>query len=175
MTRCNAKQSYMLKVLRVGEAAPAASLHEQDACWNYWNEVIKQQVWFDQNKEVIVVLLFSPQLVIEGYALVSIGSLTEAIAHPREIFRAAVAAGCYGIVVMHNHPSGDPNPSDADENLTQRLHAAGEILQIPLLDHVIVGCQLVTCPTRARMSRETARRRDIATRGYFSFADHGLL
>ncbi len=68
-----------------------------------------------------------------------IGSLNEAVAHPREIFRAAVVASAYGIILMHNHPSGDPAPSEADKRLTRRIKEAGELLRICLTDHVIAG------------------------------------
>jgi len=88
---------------------------------------------------------------------VSRGSLNESIAHPREIFRPAIAKGAYAIAVAHNHPSGDPQPSEADRRLTRRLAEAGVLLQIPLVDHVIIG----------------AKRGDAAP--YFSFREAGLL
>ena len=88
---------------------------------------------------------------------ISRGSLNESIAHPREVFRPAIAKGAYAIAVVHNHPSGDPQPSEADRRLTRRLMEAGALLQIPLVDHVIIG----------------------TTRGdhppYFSFREAGLL
>jgi len=88
---------------------------------------------------------------------ISRGSLNESIAHPREIFRPAVSKGAYSIVVVHNHPSGDPQPSEADRRLTRRLAEAGTLLQIPLADHVIIG----------------SKRGDLAP--YFSFREAGLL
>ena len=88
---------------------------------------------------------------------ISHGSLNESIAHPREIFRPAVAKGAYAIAVVHNHPSGDPQPSEADRRLTRRLSEAGTLLQIPLIDHVIIG----------------AKRGELAP--YFSFRETGLL
>lgn len=70
---------------------------------------------------------------------VSIGSLNASIVHPRELFRDAVRASAAAIVVVHNHPSGDPTPSGADIQLTRRLLKAGDVLGIEVLDHVIVG------------------------------------
>jgi DNA repair protein RadC len=67
------------------------------------------------------------------------GTLTSCIVHPREVFAAAVRARAASIIAVHNHPSGDPEPSDADEVLTDRLTEAGAILGIPLVDHVIVA------------------------------------
>lgn len=70
---------------------------------------------------------------------VSIGSLNASIVHPRELFKEAVRLSAASIVVVHNHPSGDPTPSGADIQLTRRLVKAGDVLGIELLDHVIIG------------------------------------
>jgi DNA repair protein RadC len=70
---------------------------------------------------------------------VSVGSLNASIVHPRELFKEAVRASAASIVVVHNHPSGDPTPSSADLQLTRRLVRAGEVLGIELLDHVVIG------------------------------------
>lgn len=70
---------------------------------------------------------------------VSVGSLSASLVHPRELFKTAVRNSAAGIVVVHNHPSGDVTPSRADIELTRRLAKAGDVLGIDLLDHVIVG------------------------------------
>jgi DNA repair protein RadC len=70
---------------------------------------------------------------------VSVGSLSASIVHPRELFREAVKLSAASVVVMHNHPSGDPTPSGADIQLTRRLTKAGDVLGIELLDHVVIG------------------------------------
>ena len=70
---------------------------------------------------------------------ISLGSLNESIAHPREIFRSAIVHSAFAMIVVHNHPSGDPTPSTADRQLTRRLVEAAALLQIRLLDHVIIG------------------------------------
>ena len=70
---------------------------------------------------------------------VSVGSLNASIVHPRELFRDAVRASAAAVVVVHNHPSGDPTPSGADIQLTRRLMKAGDVLGIELLDHVVIG------------------------------------
>ncbi len=70
---------------------------------------------------------------------ISHGSLNESAAHPREIFRAAIIYNAFAIIVVHNHPSGDPTPSHNDRQLTARLRDAASLLQIQLLDHVIIG------------------------------------
>jgi DNA repair protein RadC len=71
--------------------------------------------------------------------LVSIGSLSASIVHPREVFLPAIVHGAAGLIVAHNHPSGDPEPSPEDVSVTRRLAEAGELLGIELLDHVVVA------------------------------------
>jgi DNA repair protein RadC len=70
---------------------------------------------------------------------VSIGSLNASIVHPRELFKDAVRMSAASVVVVHNHPSGDPTPSGADTQLTRRLVRAGDVLGIEVLDHVVIG------------------------------------
>lgn len=76
---------------------------------------------------------------IIGYHLVSHGSLTASFVHPREVFKAALLANSYAILLAHNHPSGSVLPSDVDLATTQQLVKAGEILGVAILDHMIVG------------------------------------
>lgn len=71
--------------------------------------------------------------------VVSVGSLTASLVHPREVFRCAVRTNAAAVVCVHNHPSGDPEPSQEDLEVTRRLAAAGRTLGIALLDHVVVG------------------------------------
>ena len=85
-----------------------------------------------------VVLLDTKHRVMRT-TIVTVGTLDASIVHPREIFREAAAAGAAAIVVFHNHPSGDPEPSDEDVRLTQRLIAAGVLMGIDVIDHVILG------------------------------------
>ncbi|MDO8915693.1 MAG: DNA repair protein RadC [Coriobacteriia bacterium] len=70
---------------------------------------------------------------------ISVGSLNASIVHPRELYKEAVRLSAASVVVVHNHPSGDPTPSGADVQLTRRLVRAGEVLGIELLDHVVIG------------------------------------
>jgi DNA repair protein RadC len=85
-----------------------------------------------------VVLLDTKHRVLRD-AVLSVGTLDASIVHPREIFREAVAAGAAAIVLFHNHPSGDPEPSPEDTRLTERLLAAGVLMGINVIDHVILG------------------------------------
>lgn len=74
-----------------------------------------------------------------GIERVAIGCLTGVEVHPREVFRAAILTSAAAVVIAHNHPSGDPRPSHEDLALTQRLREVGELVGIPVLDHVILG------------------------------------
>jgi DNA repair protein RadC len=91
------------------------------------------------HKESLRVLLLDTRYHLIGMEQVSLGSVNESIAHPRDVFRPAVVASAYAVIVVHNHPSGDPSPSQSDHSLTRRLVEAAELLQIKLLDHVIIG------------------------------------
>jgi DNA repair protein RadC len=85
-----------------------------------------------------VVLLDTKHFVLRT-RIVAVGTLNATIVHPRDVFREALVAGAAAIVVFHNHPSGDPSPSPEDVDLTRRLAAAGVLMGIDLLDHVVLG------------------------------------
>ena len=109
------------------------------------------------SKESLRVILLDTRYHLMRIEEVSLGSLNESIAHPREIFRPALIHSSYALIVVHNHPSGDPTPSEADRRLTRRLQEAASLLQINLLDHIIIGSpDGSACP-------------------YFSFKESGLL
>jgi len=93
----------------------------------------------DKKKEHLLILLLDTRNRLIETATVSIGSLDSSIAHPREVFKEAISCSAASIIVVHNHPSGDPQPSDDDIKITQRLVEAGRIVGIDVLDHVIVG------------------------------------
>ncbi len=90
-------------------------------------------------KEHFVCLFLNTKNHLIFKEVISIGSLNSAIVHPREVFRAAIKRSSASLICTHNHPSGDPEPSIEDVNLTKRLIAAGEIIGIEVLDHVIIG------------------------------------
>ena len=90
-------------------------------------------------KEVFLAVLLDGKNRVIREVLISQGSLTVNIVHPREVFNPAIRDSAAAIVVVHNHPSGDPYPSPEDIDLTKRLVATGEILGIKVLDHVVVG------------------------------------
>ena len=90
-------------------------------------------------EEAFVLICLDTKHKVIGTFKVSTGSLNASIVHPREVYKRAVVCNSHAIVVAHNHPSGNPTPSQEDIGVTQRLKEAGDILGIHLLDHVIVG------------------------------------
>jgi len=108
-------------------------------------------------KESLRVILLDTRYHLIRVEEVSIGSVNESIAHPRDVFRPALVSSAYAVIVVHNHPSGDASPSQTDHSLTRRLAEAAELLQIKLLDHIIIGAPADGNP------------------GYFSFKEAGVL
>ncbi len=98
-------------------------------------EAIPQQT----AKERLVALWLNTKLQPIGYEVVSEGGFDQAAAAPREILTAALYAGAAAIILAHNHPSGDITPSQADVSTTRRLMEAGELIDIRVLDHIIIG------------------------------------
>ena len=92
-----------------------------------------------QKREHYRVLFLDTRHQVLGQQDISIGSLSASIVHPRETFKAAISRSSSAIILVHNHPSGDPTPSKEDIALTTRLLEAGELLGVPVLDHLIIG------------------------------------
>jgi DNA repair protein RadC len=93
----------------------------------------------DLRQEEFHALLLNTQHRVVRDVLVTRGILDASLIHPREVFRAAVVESAAGIILVHNHPSGDPTPSGEDRAVTRQLTSAGRAMGIPVLDHVIVG------------------------------------
>ena len=106
---------------------------------SYWRSHITSHCHFDSEKEMLVVLFLNTRMHIKGHSVVGIGTLDSVLATPREIFRCAIIIAASRIVLMHNHPSGNPSPSESDIKMTRDVLRAGNLLKIELVDHVIVG------------------------------------
>jgi len=90
-------------------------------------------------KESFLVIYTDVKNTPLGYDVVSVGTINSSIVHPREVFSNAIINRAAGVFIAHNHPSGDPSPSDEDIQITKRLVEAGKIIGIPVVDHVIVS------------------------------------
>jgi DNA repair protein RadC len=97
---------------------------------------IARQYLKHTDREHFVTLFLNRKNTVIGINTVSIGSLTASVVHPREVFKPAILANAAAIICAHNHPSGDPQPSQEDRVLTKRLVEAGKLLGIEVLDHV---------------------------------------
>jgi DNA repair protein RadC len=97
----------------------------------------------DKKREHLLAFFLNARQQMIGKEVISIGTLTASLCHPRELFAPAIGKSAAGLILCHNHPSGDPSPSDEDIRLTKRITQAGNIMGIELLDHLIVaqnGC-----------------------------------
>jgi DNA repair protein RadC len=101
-------------------------------------QLLKADMAYSENERFAVILLNIKNRLI-NHQIISVGTLDETIAHPRDVFRQAIRVNAAGIIVAHNHPSGSTSPSNEDYRLTEQLIICGKTLQIPVLDHVIVG------------------------------------
>ena len=90
-------------------------------------------------EEVFILITLNTKNIVTGYIEVHRGTINTSLVHPREVFKRALLNNASNIMVAHNHPSGDPNPSKEDIQITERLKEAGNLLGINLLDHIIVG------------------------------------
>lgn len=153
---------YEVKVVRaiaVREDGEEPIISRADLAALYWNQNVANAAWYDPDKECMVVFILNRRNRLIAFNLVSLGTATSSLAHPREIFRPAIVASGAAVIIAHNHPSGDPSPSAADIQTTRLVREASNAVDIPILDHVIVG-------------RKTA---DPLGRGYYSFREAGLL
>ncbi len=93
----------------------------------------------DFSQESFWLILLDGRNKVTGISLISLGSLTAALVHPREVFKPAIAGAAAALVLLHNHPSGDPSPSAEDIALTRRLSEVAELVGIKVLDHIVIG------------------------------------
>lgn len=109
----------------IDSPAAAAAVLSQDLMW--------------QNQERFAVLMLDVKNCLIGTQVITIGTATETLVHPREVFRESIRQGACKLIIAHNHPSGNLEPSEADIELTKQLLQGAKYLDIPLLDHVILG------------------------------------
>jgi antirestriction protein ArdC len=110
-----------------------------DTAADYWRMHVASNPYFNPECECFVVILLNTRRRVKGHQLISIGTLDTILVHPREVFRAAIACSAAAVVLAHNHPSGDPTPSESDIKVTRDLIRAGQLLKIDVLDHIVIG------------------------------------
>ena len=135
-----AKAATVLAALEIGRriasAKPLEKIHL--SCPQDVADFLMPRLRFAAKEQFVVILLNNKNKVI-GTEVVSEGSLSSSIVHPREVYGPAILHHAAAIMVAHNHPSGDPKPSLEDEEVTRMLSRSGKVLGIPMIDHVIIG------------------------------------
>ena len=135
-----AKAATVLAALEIGRriasAKPLEKIHL--SCPQDVADFLMPRLRYAAKEQFVVILLNSKNKVI-GTEVVSEGSLSSSIVHPREVYGPAILHHAAAIMVAHNHPSGDPKPSFEDEEVTRMLSRSGKVLGIPMIDHVIIG------------------------------------
>ena len=133
---------YEYKVIALRECPTPDNLQlcdTPDQAAAYWRLHLPAHPYFNPECECFGVLLLNTRRRVKGHHLVSIGTLDTILVHPREVFRLAIITAAAAVVLAHNHPSGDPTPSEADIKVTRDLTRAGQLMKIEVLDHVIMG------------------------------------
>lgn len=105
----------------------------------FWRRFVVTSPQFDPERETFVVFMLNTRNQVTGFQIVSHGTLDTVLVHPREVFRSAAVHCAASIMIAHNHPSGDSHPSKADINVTRALIRAGKLMNIPVVDHIIIG------------------------------------
>lgn len=106
---------------------------------NLWRTEIVRSIWYEADKEQMVCVCLDTKLRLKALNLVSIGLVNQTLVHAREVFRPAIAVAAVHIAILHNHPSGDPAPSQDDIKASMEMVRAGTVLGIPLIDSIVVG------------------------------------
>lgn len=126
----------------VSEASLPYNAHVMDdptSAHEAWESIVATEPDHEPDKECVVVFCLDARLRPFSWHRVSLGSVSETSAHPREVLRPVIASAAHSFLMMHNHPSGDPAPSEDDIRITRRMIEAAELMQVRLMDHVIVG------------------------------------
>ncbi len=130
------------KVMRVRDfPVESVSVTTPEQVADFWRSHIATAAWYDAEKECLCTIWLNARGVITGFNLVSLGQLDSCSIHPREVFKPIIVASAASFIIAHNHPSGDPTPSEADIKVTRDLIRAGQLLKIELKDHVVVGAK----------------------------------
>lgn len=126
---CEIAKRYSEEKIKIG-----AQFHNSRQVFNHFHESLRSK-----KKEVFVALLLDGKNRMIKEETVSAGSLTSSIVHPREVFNPVIKESAASVILVHNHPSGDPAPSKEDKEITKRLRDVGELIGVQVLDHIIIG------------------------------------
>ena len=139
------------RVLTLRETPAYGKAENPEHSADYWRKHIATDPRHNPDVESLVCLVLNTRREILGHFLVASGLLDTLLCHAREVYRPAIVANAAAIVLMHNHPSGDATPSEADIKVTRDLIRAGQLLKIELCDHVIMGTATAERPGPAAL------------------------
>ena len=114
-------------------------LLDEHAAMSLLRKILDQEDPISKDREHFWVISLDTRNKVKFVELISLGTADNCLVHPREVFRRAIINGATKIIIGHNHPSGDSQPSPEDLEITRKIKQASEILSIPLLDHIIIG------------------------------------
>lgn len=116
------------------EARKGLKFDQPETIWQYYKESLRHE-----EREKVILIMLDQKLQLISDAVLSIGTVRESLVSPRELFLLALREKAVQIMLVHNHPSGDPTPSRADLEITKRVQMLGAMMEIPLTDHIIIG------------------------------------
>ena len=146
--RCIAELSLRIAQAKIG-AEDQLIYNNPDVLGSYYMEQMRHE-----SQEIVMVLCLSSKGKLLSRAIISRGGVNSAVLHPREIFVEALAHRAASVILLHNHPSGDPAPSAEDVEITARVQDAGELIGIPLLDHIVIGDRAYVSMRQSRLLRQ---------------------
>ena len=121
-----------------------AQLSNAQAVSDHMQKILQKMDSLERNKEHFFLISLTARNKVKFVELISIGTMNASLVHPREVFRRSIIHGAASVIICHNHPSGDPEPSEEDITITRRLIDAGKIIGIEVLDHIILGSKSVS-------------------------------
>jgi DNA repair protein RadC len=128
------------KVMRLNESPSQEDMADTpERVADFLRKSLPGSLRYNPDTENFIAVLLNTRRRVIGFEIVSNGTLDTLLIHPREVFKPAIVLGAAAIVLAHNHPSGDPSPSESDIKVTRDLIRAGQLLKIEVLDHVILG------------------------------------
>jgi DNA repair protein RadC len=128
------------RILRLSETTMSDDkLNDPETLVRWISEQLPQSLIYRPDVENLIVVNLNTRKKPIGWEVISHGTLDTLLAHAREVFKSAIIANAAGIILIHNHPSGDPTPSDADIKVTRDLIRSGQILKIDVVDHIVLG------------------------------------
>jgi DNA repair protein RadC len=128
-----------MKISKDSKKWTKAKISDPSIAANIMFSILAVESDIDRDKEHFWLISLTAANTIKAINLITLGILNSSLVHPREVFRQAIANSANSIIIAHNHPSGETNPSHEDTVITKRLTKCGKLLDIPIMDHIIIG------------------------------------